>query len=187
MVAEDRLSNEEIAREIGITRQALDKWKIQPAFRSRVEELRETLRTAIIAEGIANRQNRVDALNDRWRRMQSVIDARAATPPPKAWHSDDGSESIDVPGWETGLLTEVVRKVGDVVEFRYEIDAMILKELRAHEEQAAKELGQWVEKSDRASDQPVIRVTVLSGVDGREADPRSLAATRGGGRALSAG
>lgn len=39
LVAQDELSNEEIAKRAGITRQGLDKWKRAPEFQERVEEL----------------------------------------------------------------------------------------------------------------------------------------------------
>jgi hypothetical protein len=60
-----------------------------------------------------------------------------------------------VPGGATGLLVRRVKRIGTgpsagaVEEFA--VDTRILRELRAHEQQAARELGQWIGRSDVAS------------------------------------
>lgn len=162
LVAEDRLTNEEIAARVGVTRQALDKWKRHPEFAARVESLVTAMAEAVEARGIANRKRRVAALNDRWRRMLRVIEDRA-------------KEMADVTAGETGLLTRQVklvkvyvsvdeagngsggakrvsgalassRRVVEVAEFA--VDVGLLRELREHEKQAAQELGQWDSKED---------------------------------------
>lgn len=155
-LAEDTRSNEVIAREVGVTRQALDKWLTRPEFRARIQEHVTAFREAIRAKGIAERVNRVAALNDRWQRMQQVIEARAAAM---------GSE---VPGGETGLLVKQLKMIGkgdaaQVVE-EYAVDVALLKELREHERQAAQELGQWTEKTDLTSGGEPLAVKILRGV-----------------------
>jgi hypothetical protein len=50
-----------------------------------------------------------------------------------------------VPGGKTGLLSVVKRKPLIV-----EVDTALLRELRAHEQQAAQELGQWQPESQVA-------------------------------------
>ncbi len=98
-------------------------------------------RVAIKAEGIANKQNRIDRLNADWLRLQQVIAERAADP-----------TMADVPGGTTGLLVRTVKALGHGADARiveeYAVDTGLLRELRAHEEQAAKELGQWTEKRE---------------------------------------
>jgi transposase len=69
LVAEDALSNEQIAAECGVTRRTVDRWKVQSEFIAAVDAHRTRWREEIERAGIANRQNRVDALNDRWRKM----------------------------------------------------------------------------------------------------------------------
>ncbi len=51
------------------------------------------------------------------------------------------------PGMETGLIVRSYKVAGGQMVEEFSFDAALLKELRAHEEQAAKELGQWTEKS----------------------------------------
>lgn len=165
------LSNEQIAEKVGVARQTLDNWKRLPEFAARVREHQETWREQIKAEGIANRQNRVDALNDRWLKMQQVIEARA-------------EELAGVPGGDTGLLVRQAKLVKvydakgtpgedeegetlysakrDVVMYEYAVDTALLKEMRETEKQAAQDLGQWSEKQEHAGE---ILVRQYVGVD----------------------
>jgi len=144
MVAEDEVSDEQIANRAGVSRQTLGKWKRHPVFAARVEVILAEYREKIVAEGIANKQNRVDALNDRWYKMGRVIAERATD-----------SAIQDVPGGKTGLVIRQLKQIGagreaQVVE-EYAVDTALLKELRAHEQQAATEVGQWTEKQDVTS------------------------------------
>lgn len=145
LVAEDELTNEQIAECLGVTRQCLDKWKRHPDFQGRVAQLLAEIRAAILAEGIADRVKRVRAQNDRWDRMRRVIDERAEDP-----------QFQDVAGGRTGLIVHNVKGVGKGEDFRlidlYEVDTGLLAEMRATEKQAAQELGQWTEKRDIVSD-----------------------------------
>lgn len=139
LVAKDEQSDQMIADMLKINRTTLARWKSRPEFQARVEEHREGWRQEIKARGIAEKQNRVDALNDRWDRMRRVIDERAEDP-----------SVAHVPGGPTGLIVHDVKGVGKGDDFQlidlYAVDTGLLKELRDHEKQAAQELGQWVDK-----------------------------------------
>lgn len=119
----------------------LKRWSQQHGWQARLGEIVEEERQAIVNLGIAEKQNRIDAYNDRWQRMRKVIGERAKDP-----------EVQEVPGGKTGLIVHNVKGVGKGDDFQlidlYEVDTGLLKELRAHEEQAAKELGQWTEKRE---------------------------------------
>lgn len=140
-VAEDVLSDASIAEQLGINRRTLTRWKQHPTFVARVAELRAAWAQAVADEGLANRKNRVAALNDRWQRMLQVIDERG-----------DDPAMVDVPGGPTGLLVHQTKAVGagkqQTLIDEYAVDTGLLRELRAHEEQAAKELGQWTDRSE---------------------------------------
>ncbi len=144
LLAEDRLTDAEIAAEVGVQRKTLAAWKHDAVFSMRLEEHRHALAAATIAQGIADRRNRVDALNDRWSRLRTIIDARAADP-----------TYAPVPGGDTGLLVHRIRVagVGPAMQLvdEYKVDTDLLRELRAHEEQAARELGQWTERQQTLS------------------------------------
>jgi hypothetical protein len=141
LVAEDRISDEAIAEEVGITARTLDYWKQHTEFAARVADHVEAMRKAVLTKGIADRVNRVAALDLRWEKMKTVIAERAIDP-----------RMEEVPGGTTGLLVHQIKGIGKGDDFQvvdeYRVDDGLLRELRAHEEQAARELGQWVERGE---------------------------------------
>lgn len=155
LVAKGDKTHEAVAAEIGVTSMTLFRWRQVEAFEARVQALQAQMAAAVVAEGIAVRTKRLAALNDRWNRMQRVIDERA-----------EGADVANVPGGTTGLLVHTVKMIGGgrdaTIADEYAVDVGLLKELRAHEEQAAKELGQWTEKQEVQGD---ILVRRYVGVD----------------------
>lgn len=141
LLAENILTVNEIAEKLGITSRAIYGWKKFPEFQLRIQQQVEEFRKKAKAEGLAVWENRLKAYNDRWKRMQAVMNERAADP-----------QMADVAGGKSGLLIHRLKVIGKgdeaVTVDEYEVDAGLLRELRAHEEQAAKELGQWVEKTE---------------------------------------
>lgn len=140
LVADDALTNEQIAASVGVIRQTLDLWKLRPEFQARVASIVAAYADAIKGEGIANVKNRVAAQNDRWERMKAVIAERAVS-----------DEMANVPGGKTGLLVHTYKMAGGkepVVMDEYAVDTGLLSEMRAHEKQSAQELGQWTEKQE---------------------------------------
>ncbi len=142
-LAHDELTHAEIAEKAGISPSTLYEWNRHADFVARVEENRAEIWAAIRKHGIAVRENRVRALNDRWRRLRATIEARAADP-----------AMAGVPGGKTGLLVHNVKGVGKGEDFQlidlYEVDTGLLRELREHEKQAAQELGQWAETHEHS-------------------------------------
>lgn len=160
LVAKDEQTDQAIADACKVHKVTLERWKQHPEFSARVQEHRDTWRTEIKARGIADRQNRIDALNNRHERMQRVIEARA-------------EELADVPGGGTGLLVRQAKLVKvytsngddkdedgetlysakrDVVVYEYTVDTALLKEMRETEKQAAQDLGQWTEKQEHSGE-----------------------------------
>lgn len=156
LVAKDELTDYEIATRHHLARATLGRWKRYPDFAARVEEHRATWREEIKRKGIADVQNRVDAANARHAMLNRIISERAVA-----------AEMATVPGGTTGLLTRKtayvkVYKVTDdgtgnpqreMVEVEeYAVDTGLLHELRAHEDEVAKHLGQLVEKREEKLD-----------------------------------
>lgn len=162
MVAGDRQADDVIADKLGINRATLYRWKQEPEFAARVEEHRKAWREHVRNHGIADREARVRALNERWGLLQQVIQERAL---------DEGMAGI--PGGKSGLLVRQVKLVKVLAEAlpgiigsdgvlsptkltqevaEYAVDTGLLAELRAHEKQAAQELGQWSEKREVSGD-----------------------------------
>lgn len=143
-LAEGRLTDEDIADSLGVSRASVARWKTYPDFAARVNSLVADAREAVRRQGIANRQNRVDALNNRWLAMQSVIEQRA---------KEYANVSV---GGNTGLIVRQTKGIGKGEDFEiveeYAVDTGLLRELREHEKQAAQELGQWTEKREHSFD-----------------------------------
>jgi hypothetical protein len=138
-LAEGERTEEAIAAALHLNPITLWRWKQQPVFAAAVEAHKARWAAEIAQEGIAHQQNRVNALNERWRLMQQVIAARAA------------DESMTGAGHETGLLVRTYKPGKYRVVEEYKVDAGLLAELRTHEKQAAEELGQWTKKTDVTS------------------------------------
>jgi len=176
LVAEDELTDAQIAEKCGHKRNWLATLKNDVRFRARVNFLIEQLRAAIADRGIVERRNRVDALNvraddlrGRKRLLEKVIAERAeyaanveatrraryeATPEEdRAKRYPDGLPVI--PGGATGVFAHGFKGVANIMVETWELDSALLAEirgidaeLRATEKQAAQELGQWTEKRE---------------------------------------
>lgn len=174
LVAEGKLTEAKMAAKLKIDRTTLWRWKKHPEFARRVQETVDAFRSAIRAEGIAVLENRLVRLNEHWEGMRALVRARAddavktkqsnkkavdeLTAASRQLGASDVQIQVQVadllrdlptvaPGMETGLVVRGYKVAGGQTVEEFSFDAALLKELRGHEEQAAKELGQW---SDRA-------------------------------------
>jgi hypothetical protein len=129
LVAEDKLTDDQIAAEVGIARRNLTRWKTKPAFAARVNELRAAMRKRIERVAIADQAERVKALDHRWHRLgeglDKVLDERGV----------DSVRRTRRGSGDTAVEVEEIRVDPGV--------ASLAAEIRSHEEHAAKELGQW--------------------------------------------
>lgn len=157
LLSEDELTDEEIAEQVDIVRSTLSEWKLRKEFSARVQENIDEIRRRIRSRGIAIIENRVRHLQRRHDLMNQVIAERGDSPEMQA-----------VPGGRTGLLVHNVKAIGSGENAErvdlYEVDTGLLKELREHEQQAAKELGQWAEKHDMTSGGEPFAIKILKGV-----------------------
>lgn len=136
-----------IAKKIGITRQQLLNWRSEPAFKAKVDDFKRIYAERVRSEFIASTDNRVKLLNQVARDLLKVKKER-------------GEELKYVAGGSTGLLVRRYKSIGsgetaEKVE-EFELDSVLLKELREHMTQVARELGQLDKASD--ADQQAERV-----------------------------
>lgn len=141
LVAEDRFPDVKIAEICEISEACLSKWKKRPEFAERVKELTAIYGERVLKYGLARRERRLAVLSEMHEKILTLIDARAKDP-----------EMVAIPGGLTGLLvkTNKLSRVGKALQVyeEFKADVGLLKELRAIEEQAARELGQWRDKHE---------------------------------------
>jgi hypothetical protein len=141
LVAQDELTNEQIAERVGVARYSLDRWKLAPEFRSRVASLVADMREAVRQRGIADKRNRLDLYEDIKDRLRQVVAERAADP-----------TMADVPGGRTGMLVRGYKSIGSGESAQrveeYTVDGVLAKELRDYAKQAAIEVGDWAERRE---------------------------------------
>lgn len=135
LFADGDKSQADVAAAMGLKLSTVRSWFDQPLFKAEIETFVESDRAAIRAEGIANKQNRLDEYNRRWLLMQAVIKARS-----------EWDVVANVPGGNTGLIVREFR--GNLIEVNYKVDIGFLREMRELEKQAAIEVGDWTEKKE---------------------------------------
>ncbi len=117
MVAEDVLTDEEIAAEAGITRQGLVNWKQKPEFAALVAEHIEAFKDRALVEGFADKRARVQLLNAMTFDVSSKIQ-------------------------KNGYVREEVRIAANGEHISFEVfDKPMMSELRGLLDDIAKEMG----------------------------------------------
>lgn len=153
LLAEDRLTDREIAGQVGITERQLNRWKLLPEFDAGIQQIRAETAARLKAQGIRLKETRLTKLNTIVEKIELVITERA----------DDMAK---VPGGSSGLLVRTLKQLGggenaEIVE-EYSVDTRLLKEFREYLRHAAVEVGQWTEKHEIDGNlkgvQPVINV-----------------------------
>jgi len=160
LVAEDKQSDRLIAAEVGVTPMTLARWKRRPDFQAAVQQAAADLLAAVKREGLANKQNRMDALNADFARLEQVIAERATDPlmqgiaggttgllvaEPmlvKVW--DVGNDESD--GDESGSLG--AKPVESRIVYAYKVDDAVIRRRQELAKQMAIEVGEWSEKRD---------------------------------------
>ena len=178
-VARGKLSGDEIARKYKVSARTIDNWKSDSEFAAEVEAHLTRWYKHVATSGIADQRRRVFRLNQRWRQLQGIIDARReffpkeqerirkqrkiieemreALPPKDSDGYWDAvrlipEDEADIPAEAlTGLQTRKMRTIKVAhqvfrVVWEYEEDTGLLSEMRALEQQAAVETGQWKQR-----------------------------------------
>ena len=157
--AEGDLSEYEIATQCGVSRETIQVWARSPEFQARIDEHVAEILKALRSTGIGNVANRIKRLDRDWKKLQKIVEARAAAADP------------DIPGMDTGHITHTEKMIGQgpmaqVID-EYRVDVATLKELRDIEKQAAQELGQWTEKQDLTSGGAKLETVIILPPNGR--------------------
>ena len=149
LVADDSLTDVEIAKQAGVHKATLERWKNAPEFQARVREVRASLKRKALEialeYSIADLRQRIRSLDERWKKMRRIIAERAKDPVMEK-----------AAGGRTGLLVHRRRVIGhgdnSLTVDEYGVDTGLLHELLETERQAAQELGEWVLKHEDVTD-----------------------------------
>ncbi len=157
LLAEDELSDELIAAGVGVSRQTLARWKKQPDFAAHVGDNVGRIQAGMLKLAIAKKHKRLQALDTLHDKALQVIHDRAARHAEELRDADSPVTATkrlfgdNTPAEAaTGLLVkqESVNNSG-MKTVNWAVDTRLIKEIRALHEQAAKELGQWIEKGEK--------------------------------------
>lgn len=183
LVADDVLPEHEIARQCGVTRRALYKWRQNPEFAALVAHFREEINRQMLRYPIARKPERIRRLNDLHERCWQVIEERAQAYARLAAELGQSSDQAQIrrvyaqtfgsteetevpPGALTGLVVRTTRQIGSghamQIVSEYRVDDELIRRIQSLQEQAARELGQWEERREVTVNVPVVH---LVGVD----------------------
>lgn len=137
LIAEGRLEYGEIAKKVGVERTSLHRWRKEEKFAARVNRLREEFLSAAEDRALARKDYRLSVLNAKHNELLTLIEQRAADP-----------SLAEIPGGATGLLVKQYKVSGENVVAEYVYDSAVTRDLLKVQEQAAKELGQLVDKKE---------------------------------------
>jgi hypothetical protein len=135
LMAVGALTIPEIMQRVEMREKAFTVLRASPDFKERVQHYKDALRKGLAEIGIAEKNNRLQALDDRWKKMKQIIEDRE-------------KEFSGVSQARTGLMKKMVRLIpiggGEVQEVAsFAVDDDLLKEMREVEKQAAIEAEQW--------------------------------------------
>lgn len=157
LVAQDAISDEAIAAEVGIAKRTLEHWKGVPIFAELVAESRTAMAEAVRKQGIAAKQNRIDSYVSDFILTAQIMAERA-----------EDSDISEGPGGKTGLVVRTIKGLGSgdnfttVAEFAF--DAALLTARQTLRRQIAEELGEWQDNLNLSGDLTTT-VRILGGVD----------------------
>jgi DNA-binding XRE family transcriptional regulator len=158
LLAEDRLTDATIAKRVGVSRTTLHTWKQHPEFSAKITEHYNELIERARRRGIARLDRRMDAYEDRHKRMSALLRERAKDMKGEVAGGGTGTMVRTPKRVEILITTVVVDEDGEQVSkestttreelYEYQFDAALLRELRELEKQVAQDTGQWSEKRE---------------------------------------
>jgi transposase len=160
LIADDSLSDEEIAARCGVNVRTITRWKNRPDFAALVAQEREEILREMLRHPIARKPERIRRLNELHERCWQIIEERAAASAARV------SDQDLPPGATTGLVVEEERHIAtkhktETVKVP-RVDVDLIRQIQSLQQQAATELGQWVEQREVTANVPVVH---LIGID----------------------
>ncbi len=155
LLAENEMTGSQICEEVGYQNHGiLSQWKQHPDFAARVQEHKAALREVGQRYSICKINARLKALENRWLGMKQIIEERKKDPLMKF-----------VPGGETGLYQirelkwytvkdENDKETLEPRPVKWAFDKQLMQEMRAVEQHAARQMGEWIDRIEVKNDAP---------------------------------
>lgn len=147
-VADGTMLDAEIAKQAGVSRRQLDRWKKEPAFAALVNGITGKAANAIRDEAVASKAGRLRILTDLHNKLLQIIEARMQAADRIAAMQGEGGSKLQTPrsvwaaGEDTGLI--VTKETwGKANSHEASVDTSLIKQILDLQERIAKELGQW--------------------------------------------
>lgn len=151
LLADQQLTNQQIADKVGVTPARLSTWRQHPEFKAKIVENLREIEKEIMGIGIALKQNRLRRLNDHWNKCRDIVAQRAVA------YGNDAAAML-VPGTDTGLIVPEVKQGRGGPYTVWKHDSELEQTLLSLERQAAQEMGHWVKRTDVTSDGKAVKV-----------------------------
>jgi transposase-like protein len=152
MIARD-VPIREIARQFGVTPRTIYTWAKTKEAQERIAAVKAGVSEATKHLAIADKARRIETLDTLHSKLLTVVDERAV------------DMTGEVAGGGTGLMARQVKQMGRSTVTEYVVDSGVVREIRGLEEQAAKELGDWIEKSAIDGGIDVTTTVQIVGID----------------------
>lgn len=156
LIAEDSLNDGEIAKALEVAPSTVYRWRQAPDFAGKVGAHIGALQAGMLRLAIAKKHRRLATLDRLHSAALAVIEHRAARYRAQLGEADAETAAAtaakrvfghDVPA-EAGTGLVVERESVNSAGYRaveWSVDVGLMREIRALEAQAARELGQWVD------------------------------------------
>lgn len=145
---EGHLSRQQMRQALQISSSELRRIESDPDVQNLIDSTLEAYRLQILRSGVARRELRIQAKNERWQLLNRIRQQRTSITDPESPFYIPSSSSI--PGADTGLLTRSLKTIGsgmnqEIVE-EWKLDKDLLTLLSDIEDEVAKETGQSFER-----------------------------------------
>ena len=142
LVFKAKLSNKEIAENVGVSELTLQSWWLLQEFRDELLRLRRELFEKVHNNVLITKEGRLAAKLERHRQLTMIVDERAA------------AADTSVPGARSGFLVKREVAQGDAVREVYTVDLALSRELTRLESAIANEVGPELEAAAEDSARP---------------------------------
>ena len=141
LLAEDELSNKQIAEACGVTVRSIQFWQQHPEFRAKQIEHVKEFREKVLNRRYSLREKRIELREELIDSLLTIKNERAAQP-----------AMANVPGGKSGLIQVTLKSMGvgdkNQIYMEHTADTGLAAEIRAGLREIAQEVGELVEKHE---------------------------------------